>query len=220
MMHYSASPEQHAPINNKGLYLVDSGGQYPFGTTDLTRTISFGATTEQERRDYTLVLKAMINLSLARFRKGVSGVSLDTIARNILWQEGLDYNSGTGHGVGICLSVHEGPASISPRPNPSPIELNMFLTNEPGIYRQGAHGIRIENILRVVPDECNDFGEFYKFETLTLAPICKRPIDSSLLSKKEIRWLNDYHQRVYDALAPLCETQQIQWLKDATSPLS
>lgn len=219
MMHYSTSKDHNASLEQKSFYLVDSGGQYLQGTTDLTRTISFGPLSEAEKRDYTLVLKAMICLSKTIFRQGVAGVSLDTIARGILWQHGIDYNSGTGHGVGMCLGVHEGPASISPRPNANPLQLDMLITNEPGIYREGQHGIRIENILRVIEHENNAFGKFWRFETMTLTPICQRPILKDMLQEDEVLWLNHYHKRVLDTLSPHLDAKHKAWLEAATSPL-
>lgn len=218
-MHYAAEPETSLTIEPRSFFLVDSGGQYPGGTTDITRTYHFGELNEQEKLDYTLVLQAMIRLSMARFRKGVSGVNIDVIARGVMWQHGIDYGCGTGHGVGVCLSVHEGPQNISPRLIDAPLDIGMLLTNEPGVYRQSVHGVRIENIMQVVASEKNEFGEFYAFDTLTLAPIMTTPILRDRLSESEIAWLNDYHQRVYAQLAPELSDAEQAWLNKATQAI-
>ncbi|NQZ58630.1 MAG: aminopeptidase P family protein, partial [Lentisphaeraceae bacterium] len=216
LMHYASSPERPVKIGMESFFLVDSGGQYPDGTTDITRTFSFGELNEQMRRDYTLVAKAMINLSMARFMKGTSPCHLDVLARGILWQDGINYGSGTGHGVGICLKVHEAPHNFGMTYVNAPLEPGHVITNEPGIYREGVHGIRIENIMSVVEHCDNEFGTFYRFEALTMAPICTRALDMDLLGKEHREWLNDYHAEVYQQLAPLLNKDEKTWLKKAT----
>mgnify|MGYP002297638100 CR=1 FL=1 len=218
MMHYSATPETDAVIEPRDLLLIDSGGQYLEGTTDITRTIALGPVNEEERHDYTLVLKGHIRLARAKFPQGCSGTQLDACARYAMWQEGINYLHGTGHGVGSCLCVHEGPHQIRMNYMPSPLLPYMTVTNEPGIYKEGRHGIRIENTQIILPYRETEFGTFLQFDPLTLCPIDMEPIDWSLLDTEEIEWLNRYHSRVYDQLAPLLDHEHRTWLREATRP--
>ena len=194
--HYRADEESRLDVKTEGLLLVDSGGQYPDGTTDITRTFACGNMTDEEKRDFTLVMKSHIALATARFKKGTRGIQLDAITRQPMWAEGVDYNHGTGHGVGYFLNVHEGPQSISPRWIDEPLKPGMLITNEPGIYRDGKHGVRLENIMLVTEDATTEFGEFYKLEDLTLAPFDTRPLVKALMTPAEIEWLNDYHAKI------------------------
>ncbi len=217
MMHYSATEESAYKLEKEGILLVDSGGQYFDGTTDITRSIILGEISKEEKRDFTLVLKAHISLMKAKFLKGTTGSNVDILSRRVLWEEGIDYKCGTGHGVGFCLSVHEGPQTIRPVPNKISLEPGMILTNEPGIYREGKHGIRTENIMLVVEDEKNDeFGEFYKFETISYCPIDIEGIYVELLTDDERNWLNTYHRETYDKLSPLLNDDEEQFLKKVT----
>lgn len=220
MMHYSATEESAYELEKEGILLVDSGGQYLDGTTDITRSIVLGKISEQEKRDFTLVLKAHINLMKAKFLKGTTGSNIDILCRRVLWEEGIDYKCGTGHGVGFCLSVHEGPQTIRPIPNTVELEPGMILTNEPGIYREGSHGIRTENIMLVVSDKKDDeFGEFYKFETMSYCPIDIDGIYSELLTESEKEWINDYHKETYDKLSGFLNDDEKQFLKNATKAI-
>ena len=214
--HYRADEASSYDVEAKGLLLIDSGGQYPDGTTDITRTFACGEMTEEEKRDYTLVMKCHIALATARFRKGTRGIQLDTITRQSLWAEGLDYNHGTGHGVGYFLNVHEGPQSVSPRWLDVALEPGMLVTNEPGMYRDGKHGVRLENIMLVEEDKTTEFGEFYKLTPLTLTPFDTRPLVKEILTAAEIQWINDYHATVAQELMPLLEGDDAQWLQQAT----
>jgi len=216
MMHYSADENSNAEIRNEGLYLVDSGGQYFDGTTDITRTVVMGPITDEERRDFTLALKGHINLSSARFLYGATGHSLDVLARYPLWQEGIDYKSGTGHGVGYLLNVHEGPHRISTAANSVVLEEGMVVSIEPGVYREGSHGIRIENIVVVAKDIKTDLDQFMSFETLSFVPIDLEAVDVELLSQGERKWLNDYHKAVYERLSAYLENDERAWLKNET----
>lgn len=224
MPHYRATPESHAVIEGQGLLLIDSGGQYLGGTTDITRVWPIGTPTSAQKRDYTLVLRGTIALSRTRFPRGTLSPMLDAIARAPLWEQGLDYGHGTGHGVGYFLNVHEGPQSISkavPTPHMA-MEPGMVTSIEPGLYREGQWGIRIENlVLNVQADtaEGGRFGEFLEFETLTLCPIDTRCIDRSLLRQDEIDWLNHYHSVVRERLAPLVAGEALAWLESRTRPL-
>jgi Xaa-Pro aminopeptidase len=216
IMHYRATPESHAVIQGDGLLLIDSGGQYLGGTTDITRVVPVGTPSSAQKRDFTLVLKGMINLSVARFPRGTRGPMLDALARAPIWAAGIDYGHGTGHGVGYFLNVHEGPQVISPTAAPDPhtaIEPGMITSNEPGIYRPGHWGIRIENLVLAQVVDTTEFGEFLGFETLTLCPIDTRCLDMSLLRGDEIAWLNDYHRNVRARLLPLVEGAARDWLE-------
>ena len=216
IVHYSATPQSSSRLKPEGFLLLDSGAQYLDGTTDITRTIALGHLTEEEMIDYTLVLKGHIAIATCKFPYGTRGAQIDVLARLALWQRGMNYLHGTGHGVGHFLSVHEGPQSI--RLNEVPVLLlpGMLTSNEPGIYKSGRHGIRIENLTLVRRDVETEFGEFYRFETVTLCPICTEGIIKSLLSDAEINWLNDYHQLVYDRLSPYLSEEESLWLRTKT----
>ena len=220
IVHYEATPDTDAPLRPEGLLLLDSGAQYIDGTTDITRTIALGPVTDRQRHIYTLVLKGHIQLQLLRFPDGASGTQLDAIARSPLWHEGLNFLHGTGHGVGAYLNVHEGPHQIRMEYRPAPLHAGMTVTDEPGIYIEGQFGVRIENVLLTQPWRETDFGRFLQFETLTLCPIDTAPLDISLLTPEELRWLNDYHQLVYDRLAPHLDAPDRDWLCSATAPIA
>lgn len=215
--HYRVSRDTNLPLTPGSLYLIDSGGQYPDGTTDITRVVAIGEPEARHRRAFTLVLRGMIAVSRARFPAGTTGVQIDAMARMPLWAEGLDFDHGTGHGVGSYLGVHEGPASLSKRGTVA-LEPGMILSNEPGYYKEGDFGIRIENLLLVAPPEVPEGGErpMMGFETLTLAPIDLRLVDPALMRPDEIDWLDTYHERVYDALYPLVGADTQDWLEHAT----
>ena len=219
IVHYEATPETDIPVKPEGLLLLDSGAQYLDGTTDITRTIVLGPLTEEEKTDYTLVLKGHLQLQNAHFPAGTCGTQLDILARMAMWKQGINYLHGTGHGIGHFLCVHEGPHQVRMNYMPTPLEPGMILTDEPGIYKAGRHGIRIENTLLIVPAQETEFGKFYRFEPLTLCPIDKKAIVVSMLTDEELNWLNDYHQMVYDRLHTLLDTDEQTWLKQATSPL-
>jgi Xaa-Pro aminopeptidase len=219
VVHYEATPESAYTLEGDGLLLVDSGGHYAHGTTDITRVIPFGGPDHQAIRDFTLVLKAHVALARAVFPQGTDGHQLDTIPRTQLWDHGLNYGHGTGHGVGFYLNVHEGPQRISAAPSSVALEPGMVLSNEPGLYRAGRHGIRIENLVAVREHTENAFGRFYGFETLSLCPIDHRLIDASMLSDDERSWLNEYHERVYKSLAPHLDAEHRSWLDERTQPL-
>lgn len=216
MMHYKAAKETQYTLKNEGFFLVDSGGQYFDGTTDTTRTIVLGKLTEEEKRDFTLVLKGHIALSSAKFLYGTSGSNLDVLARQPIWQYGLDYKCGTGHGVGFFLNVHEGPQAIRKDPNKIVLEKGMIITNEPGIYLEGKYGIRTENMLLVVEDEKTEFGQFMKFEPVTYCPIDLEGINKDMLTDNEKQWLNNYHKDVYSKLAPYLDEEERAWLLKET----
>ena len=220
IVHYEATPETDAPLRPEGLLLLDSGAQYQDGTTDITRTIALGPVTEEQKHIYTLVLKGHIQLQLLKFPDGASGTQLDAVARKDLWNEGLNFLHGTGHGVGSYLNVHEGPHQIRMEYRPAPLHVGMTVTDEPGIYCEGKFGVRIENLLLIQPFKDTDFGRFLQFETLTLCPIDMTPVDRSLLTTEEVQWLNSYHQMVYDRLAPHLEEADRQWLREATGALN
>jgi Xaa-Pro aminopeptidase len=225
--HYSATAASHAVICDgkecgNGLLLIDSGGQYATGTTDITRVIAIGSTTPDQRRDFTLVLKGMINLARAHFPRGTRSPMLDSLARAPIWEAGVDYGHGTGHGVGYFLNVHEGPHAISPHLAPEPqtaMEPGMITSDEPGIYRPGRWGVRIENLVATVSAGTGEFGEFLKFETLTLCPIDVRCIDRAIMRPDETEWLNSYHRMVRERLSPYVQGEALDWLKRATEPI-
>jgi len=219
IVHYAVQEETAAELKPQGLYLIDSGGQYKEGTTDITRTVVLGDITDEEKTDYTLVLKGHIGLDQAVYPIGTRGVHLDILARQAMWKHGINYGHGTGHGIGHFLCVHEGPQSIRPQDNGVEITLGMISSNEPGIYKAGKHGIRLENLILTVNDQTTDFGSFMKFETLTLCPFDRRAINISLLDKQEIEWLNNYHQKVYDQISPFLNTDMKKWLKDMTKAI-
>ena len=219
IVHYSATSESDVKIRRKGFLLVDSGAQYLDGTTDITRTIALGTLTPQQKRDFTLVLKGHIALARCQFPEGTRGAQLDAIARLPLWQDGLTFLHGTGHGVGHFLNVHEGPQSIRLQENPTPLMPGMITSNEPGLYRAGEYGIRHENLILTVPACETEFGRFYQFETLTLFPFDKRALDMTILQPHEIAWLNDYHRMVYDKLKSSLTMEECEWLREATSAI-
>ena len=219
IVHYEATPETDIPIQPHGLVLIDSGAQYLDGTTDITRTIALGELSEEQRRVYTLVLKGHIQLDRCCFPAGACGSQIDALARAPMWREGYNYMHGTGHGVGSYLNVHEGPHQIRMEWRPAPLQAGMTVTNEPGIYLEGKFGVRIENTLLIVPAESTAFGDFLKFETLTLAPIDTAPIVLEMLSTEEREWLNNYHRRVYECLSPYLEGNEKEWLRKATLPI-
>lgn len=220
MCHYNHK-NQPAPkaLSLNSLYLVDSGGQYLDGTTDITRTVAIGQPSDEMKRMFTLVLKGHINIATARFPKGTCGYQLDSFARQPLWQHGYDFDHGTGHGVGHFLNVHEGPQNISKRPIEVALQPGMIVSNEPGYYQDGGYGIRIENLELVTPIATQGDRESYGFTSLTRCPIDLRCIDSRLLSDAEIQWLNAYHQQVRDTLLPQVEGDLADWLTQATRPL-
>jgi Xaa-Pro aminopeptidase len=223
MPHYHATPAAHARIEGNGFLLIDSGGQYLGGTTDITRVVPVGELDAAHRRDYTVVLKGMIALSLAVFPAGTAGPALDAIARLPLWQAGIEFGHGTGHGVGYFLNVHEGPQTISYRTTITPdmgIVEGMITSNEPGLYRPGSWGIRIENLILAVPAMRTEFGDFLKFETLTLCPIDTRCVDMTLMTSAEIAWLNAYHVQVRERLLPLVDGPARSWLLLRTQELA
>lgn len=214
IVHYEATDESAYTLAPEGLLLIDTGGQYLEGTTDITRTISLGNPTAAEKHDYTLILKGHLALSRAVFPKGTMGVQLDVLARGPLWNEGMTYLHGTGHGVGHFLGCHEGPQSIRMEANPTPLELGMVISNEPGIYKTGEYGIRTENLLLCVPACSNEeWGEFYKFESLTLFPYDTTLMDMDMLSREEVKQINDYHAMVCERLRPLLNADEAQWLE-------
>lgn len=219
IVHYEATEESDAPLQPRGLLLLDSGAQYLDGTTDITRTIALGPVTEEERRVYTLVLKGHIRLQMLKFPDGACGSQLDAVARSPLWEVGLNFLHGTGHGVGAYLNVHEGPHQIRMEWKPAPLHAGMTVTDEPGIYMEGRFGVRIENTLLVTPYTTTEFGSFLQFEPLTLCPIDLRPADLTLLTAEEKAWLNGYHSMVRQRLSPLLDEEHRQWLRKATTQI-
>lgn len=221
IVHYSPTIESNKLIEPKGFLLLDSGGQYVDGTTDLTRTIAMGELTEQQRKDYTLVLKGHIALATQQFPEETRGVHLDTLARMAMWQEGMDYGHGTGHGVGYFLSVHEGPQRIAKADNGNAFEEGMLTSNEPGLYRAGKYGIRIENLVVCEKAAETEFGKFLKFRTVTLCPIDTKPVVVDMLTDKELAWLNNYNDMVRTKIMPHLDNypEEQAWLTEATKPL-
>lgn len=219
IVHYEPTADTDIPLSASGLLLLDSGAQYPDGTTDITRTIALGPVTEEQRRVYTLVLKGHLRLQMCAFPAGASGTQIDAIARSEMWREGMNYMHGTGHGVGSYLNVHEGPHQIRMEWRPAPLHAGMTVTDEPGLYLAGRFGVRTENTLLVVPYMETEFGRFLHFEPLTLCPIDKAPIIVEMLSCEERSWLNDYHRMVYSRLAPLLEQADREWLAEATAEI-
>lgn len=217
--HYAATAESDVTVKAEGLFLVDSGGQYRYGTTDITRVLPMGNNTEEESIDYTLVLKAMIEGCKTRFPKGTCGYQIDAITRRPMWDYALNYGHGTGHGVGYFLNVHEGPQVFNATATPVAIELGMITSIEPGIYRSGKHGIRIENLVLTIADQNNEFNEFYAFETLTLAPIDTTLVKKELLEQCHINWLNQYHENVYAKLSPFLNEEEKAFLAKMTSAI-
>lgn len=220
--HYSATIDSDVTIGDDGMLLVDSGGQYLDGTTDITRTVSLGTPTIQQKTDFTLVLKGNLSLAMAKFPAGTRGLHLDILARKALWNYGLNYGHGTGHGVGFCLNVHEGPQNIGHGSGPGSqtvLEPGMLISDEPAIYREGEYGIRIENLLLCYEDEETEFGKFLKFDTVSLCYIEKSLIVNSMLDQKEIDWLNSYHAEVFEKLSPYLSEEVRVWLKEKTSQI-
>lgn len=219
IVHYEATEETNATLHPEGLLLLDSGAQYLDGTTDITRTIVLGPVTKEQKTDFTLVLKGFIELSMAEFPHGTCGTQLDVLARQFMWKFGINYGHGTGHGVGHFLNVHEGPHQFRMNHMPALLLPGMTITNEPGIYKAGKHGVRTENTMLIVKSKETEFGAFYKFEPLTLCPIDKEAILPEMLSYEEKQWLNNYHSLVYDRLNASLNTDEQAWLKEATSPI-
>lgn len=219
IVHYEATEETNATLHPEGLLLLDSGAQYLDGTTDITRTIVLGPVTKEQKTDFTLVLKGFIELSMAEFPHGTCGTQLDVLARLFMWKFGINYGHGTGHGVGHFLNVHEGPHQFRMNHMPALLLPGMTVTNEPGIYKAGKHGVRTENTMLIVKSKETEFGAFYKFEPLTLCPIDKEAILPEMLSYEEKQWLNNYHSLVYDRLNASLNTDEQAWLKEATSPI-
>lgn len=219
IVHYEATPETDIPLKPEGLLLLDSGAQYQDGTTDITRTIALGPITEEMKHIYTLVLKAHIQLELAKFPDGASGTQLDALGRECMWREGFNFLHGTGHGVGSYLSVHEGPHQIRMEYMPTPLRAGMTLTDEPGLYLAGKFGVRIENTVLLSDYKKTEFGKFLQIEPLTLCPIDTAPIDLAMLMPEELAWLNDYHAKVYAELAPYLDEVEKKWLENATKAI-
>lgn len=219
MCHYSATKESDKTIDKDGLLVLDTGSQFFYGMTDITRTLCFGTPTAEQKKDYTLVLKGHLALAAQRFIKGTRGIQLDILAKQFMWNEGETFYHGTGHGVGFNLNVHEGPMNISAKMIDVALEEGMVISDEPGIYKEGRHGIRIENLIAVKDDVETEFGAFLSFETLTLVPYEKVLIDTSMLNEKEIKQIDAYHKRIYDTLSPLVDASSLDYLKEATSPL-
>lgn len=224
MCHYHAVPESCAVLEPKGLYLIDSGGQYLEGTTDITRTFALGPVTEEEKLHYTLVLISMLRLGNVKFLQGCSGLSLDYAAREILWKYGLDYNHGTGHGIGYLLNVHERPAGIRFRVVPErldsyPFMEGMVCSDEPGLYIEGSHGIRTENQMFCKKDEKTEYGQFLRFEFLTYVPVDIEPLKVELMSDEDVALLNEYHSQVFEKISPYLDKEEKEWLRQVTQPV-
>jgi len=217
--HYSPKPGDCSQVKPVGLLLVDTGSQYLDGTTDITRTVVMGDITDEMRRDFTLVLKAHIGFSMAKFAQGVAGCHIDVIARQHMWAAGADYKHGTGHGIGFCLGVHEGPHNVGLNFNETRLAPGMLISNEPGLYKVGRHGVRTETIVLVKELEKTEFDTFLGFETLTLFPYDTRAVEMTMLTQDEKDYINDYHSRVYDTLSPHLSTDEIEWLKNATKAI-
>lgn len=219
IVHYEATPETDIPLKPEGLILIDSGAQYQDATTDITRTIALGPVTEEMKHIYTLVLKAHIQLELVKFPDGASGTQLDAVGRECMWREGLNFLHGTGHGVGSYLNVHEGPHQIRMEWMPAPLRAGMTLTDEPGLYLAGKFGVRTENTVLITDYKKTEFDKFLQIEPLTLCPIDTTPIDTNIMLPEEIDWLNQYHQKVYEKLAPYLSEIEKKWLRNATKAI-
>ena len=219
IVHYEPTEESSAAIVGDGLLLVDSGGQYIYGTTDITRTIALGQPTAGQRHDFTLVMKGHIALSNAIFPQGTTGHQLDALARQFLWKEGKAYYHGTGHGVGFFINCHEGPQNIRLNINPTPLEPGMITSNEPGLYLEGRYGIRCENLIVTEPAMTTEFGEFYRFHPMTLFPFDRSLFEKEIMSESEIKWVDDYHRLVRERLTPLLTAEEAAWLEQKTQPL-
>lgn len=220
VVHYEATEETDIPIKGEGLLLVDSGGQYKYGTTDITRTVSIGTPTAEQKRDFTLVLKGHMALANAKFPDGTRGSQLDVLARQYIWADGKAYYHGTGHGVGFFINCHEGPQTVRLNDYPVTLVPGMLLSDEPGIYLAGRYGIRSENMLVVEPYMTTEFGPFYQFRTLTVYPYDKTLIDTDLMTPEEIEWVNNYHERVYQRLSPYLNEEEKTWLREKTTPIA
>ena len=220
MCHYSATAESNARIDKAGLLVLDTGSQFEYGMTDLTRTLLFGEATDEQRKDYTLVLKGHLALSRARFIHPTRGYQLDVLAKQFMWKEGESFYHGTGHGVGHNLNVHEGPMRISTAPIDVPLQEGMVISDEPGIYKEGRHGIRIENLIAVQKDIVTEFGQFMCFEVLSLVPYERKLIDTSMLTAEERAQIDTYHKRVWDELSDRLDDKARRWLREATLPLA
>lgn len=219
IIHYHATQQTDSEIKSDNLLLIDTGGQYLDGTTDITRTICLGSANEKQKKDFTICLKAHIALANAIFPVGTKGYSLDSVTRKPLWDNAINYGHGTGHGIGYFLSVHEGPMSIRAEFNNEPIRAGHILSNEPGVYREGEYGIRIENVILCKVHGSNNFGDFLCFETLSLCPIDRHLIDLKFLNIEEIRWINQYHEKVYHEISPhILEKNVVDWLKIQCEP--
>lgn len=220
IVHYEATVETDVTIEGNGLLLVDSGGQYTFGTTDITRTVALGTPTPEMIHDFTLVMKGHIALAKVKYPEGTRGAQLDVLARQYLWDEGKAYYHGTGHGVGFFINCHEGPQSIRLNENPTPLQPGMVTSNEPGLYLEGKYGIRCENLVATVPWKETEFGKFLEFRTMTLFPFDLTLFDTSLMNDDEIAWLNSYHEEVRNRLTPRLSPEEAAWLAEKTKPLS
>ncbi|MDE6444326.1 MAG: aminopeptidase P family protein [Muribaculaceae bacterium] len=220
IVHYEATAETDVTIEGDGLLLIDSGGQYTFGTTDITRTVALGTPTSEMIHDFTLVMKGHIALANVRYPEGTRGAQLDVLARQFLWNEGKAYYHGTGHGVGFFINCHEGPQSIRLNENPTPLQPGMVTSNEPGLYLEGKYGIRCENLVATVPWKETEFGKFLEFRTMTLFPFDLTLFDPSIMTDDEIAWLNAYHEEVRNRLTPLLSADEAAWLADKTKALS
>ncbi|MDR2810305.1 MAG: M24 family metallopeptidase, partial [Tannerellaceae bacterium] len=218
-VHYSATPDTDATLRPEGILLMDSGAQYLDGTTDITRTIALGEPTEAMKKDFTRVLKGHIGLAKCKFPAGTRGSQIDILARKPLWDAGINYLHGTGHGVGHCLNVHEGPQSIRMEENPVVLQAGMVMSNEPALYRTNQYGIRTENMMVAYQDCETEYGVFLSFETLTLCYIDAGLVIDSMLSAGELAWLNQYQQMVYEKLSPLLSEEEQSWLKEKTKPI-
>lgn len=219
IVHYEATEETDVAIEGDGLLLVDSGGQYTYGTTDITRTIVLGTPTDEQKHDFTLVLKGHIALGTQIFPEGTTGHQLDALARQFLWQEGKAYYHGTGHGVGFFINCHEGPQNIRLNINPTPLQPGMVTSNEPGLYLENRYGIRLENLIVTVPAMETEFGRFLKFDTMTLFPFDLRLLETSIMTDRELEWLNAYHAEVRSRLTPLLTAEEAKWLEEKTRPV-
>ncbi len=219
IVHYKATPESDSELKKEGILLLDSGGQYLDGTTDITRTVALSKPSKKEKRDYTLVLKGHIQLAMAKFPVNTRGSQLDILARKAMWDDAINYGHGTGHGIGHFLNVHEGPQNIRMDENPITLQPGMILSNEPGLYRTGKYGIRIENLVQVIPAEKTEFGQFLKFETLTLCYIDTKLVDKEMLTNKERKWLNDYHKWVFKTLSSYLSEKERKWLGKKTQEI-
>ena len=220
IVHYEATEETDATISGNGILLVDSGGQYTYGTTDITRTVALGDPTPEQRHDFTLVMKGHIALAMIKFPEGTRGAQLDVLARQYLWNDGKAYYHGTGHGVGFFINCHEGPQSIRLNENPTPLEPGMITSNEPGLYLEGKYGIRCENLIVTEEWKTTEFGKFFRFDTMTLFPFDVNLFDTSMMTGEEIEWVNSYHDMVRSRLTPLLSGEEAKWLEEKTRHIS